>query len=59
MYPGKADDVDEDTGILRALKVLKVPADQASRILLGATVSEMRFNYHKYISDAWNDPLGE
>jgi len=57
IYPGKAGG-DEETGILKSLNDLEVPLEEASRILLCATVSEMRFQYHEYISKTYEDRLG-
>ncbi|KAI9459359.1 hypothetical protein HD554DRAFT_2330956 [Boletus coccyginus] len=59
IYPGKADRANEDTGILESLNVLNVPLETSSRILLGATVSEIRFHYHEYISTTWQDRLSK
>ena len=61
IYPGKADRANdsEDTGILGSLNVLNVPLENSSRILLGSTVSEMRFHYHEYISTTWGDRLSK
>lgn len=59
MYPGKASEADEDTGVLHSLDVLGLPLKESSQILLGSTVSEMRFYYHKYISNKWQDRLSK
>ncbi|KAI9573386.1 hypothetical protein HD554DRAFT_2055531 [Boletus coccyginus] len=59
IYPGKADGASKATGILESLNVLNVPLENSSRILLGSTVSEIRFHYHEYISEKWGDRLSK
>lgn len=57
-YPGRVSGDDEETGILKSLNDLEVPITKLSPILSGSTVSEIRFHYHKYISETHRDRLG-